>query len=291
MLGFDLLRGCHPLFGRPRDRSAVAEAFAQTLDISEPEHFIKAVRRRVVVGDAFASRQPDRAPDLVEVVNAVSRQRGEIKTVEDGKRDQELKAFAGRGRYIDNAVAIDSFHRIGPARPEFGDIGLGDKTAGRRKMSEEPSVKVASAIARDLCESARKIGLAKHEATLDPPAAIGVVPRPWLPQLRDDFDSGSVWLCSSTLNSRTGKPVSASRMAGAKTAARSIVPCRASNSVHPARLPGVPTEMAPRANSVRRLKRCTGKAEGMRGTKLRVRTRRSRAIQHVARPMPARLDM
>ena len=56
------------------------------------------LRRRIVVIDAHARREADRAIDEVEVVGAVAFEPREIEAFEDAQREQELEALAGRRR-------------------------------------------------------------------------------------------------------------------------------------------------------------------------------------------------
>ena len=108
--------GLHPLLGRAGDRFAVAHTRAQTLDMLVAEQARQFLRRRIVVVDAHARREADRAVDEVEVVGAVAVEPREIEAFEDAQREQELEAFAGRRRRRaphgrDTVTAIGSFQR------------------------------------------------------------------------------------------------------------------------------------------------------------------------------------
>jgi len=60
------------LLGRPADRAAVAHARAQHLDVVLAEQARQFLRRGIVVADAHAGREADRAIDDVEMIRAVA---------------------------------------------------------------------------------------------------------------------------------------------------------------------------------------------------------------------------
>src|SRR5262249_22826419 len=74
-----------PLLGRSLDRSAVADAGSQLLNARIRQKMGQRSWGWKIVGDAFAGRQADGAPDGVEVLNAVALKAGQVNAVEDAQ--------------------------------------------------------------------------------------------------------------------------------------------------------------------------------------------------------------
>ena len=92
-------RAARPLLGRPDRPAAVAHARPQPLDMVVRQDF-RELAGAGLVGDAHAGREPDRAIDRVEMLDAVALQPGEIKALEDAQGQQELESLAGRRRLL-----------------------------------------------------------------------------------------------------------------------------------------------------------------------------------------------
>ena len=132
MLGLRRFGNRHgPLLGGTFDGIAVADARREPLHIRIRQYRRKGCGCRIVVGNALAGREPDRAPHRIEMLDTVALQPREIEPFEDAQRQQELESLAWRRQRVD-------------ARPRYvavsGSFHSGLTAARSSSVSDPPSL-------------------------------------------------------------------------------------------------------------------------------------------------------